>query len=369
MTPRLVAHISAPALRHNLDIVRQRAPGCRIMAVVKANAYGHGVIEVAGVLTDVDALAVARVEEGILLREAGIPTPLVVLGGFLDVPEVQACMQHDLQPVVHHLEQARLLAGAPADRLAVWVKVDSGMGRLGLPVDSLPEVMDALGAAKSVSNIQGVMTHLACADETDAMLNLRQIKRFQELVASWDGDVSVANSAAILSEQDNLAPARARPGGADNWVRPGIMLYGASPFDDVPAGDLGLRPAMELQAPVMAVRQFSPGASVGYGAEWTAARDSIIAVVAAGYGDGYPRALGNRGRVLVRGRTASVVGRVSMDSISIDVTDVPGVEIGDPVTLWGADLPVEETARLVGTISYEILCGVAQRVSRRVREA
>ena len=369
MTGSLTAHISAPALRNNLNIVHERAPGCRVMAVIKADGYGHGAVNVARLLVDADALAVARVDEGIFLRRQGISAQLVVLGGFIDADEARACAEYDLQPTVHHPDQARVLTDDLSGQVSVWLKVDSGMGRLGLLGEAVPAVIRSLSAADSVSRIQGIMTHLGRADEPRELQNREQIFQFEQLLGDWHGDISIANSAAILTEEDTLSPARALPDGADNWVRPGIMLYGASPFNDIAARDLGLQPVMELRAPLISVRHLPRGTSVGYGADWRADRDSLIGVVAVGYGDGYPRALGNQGQVVIRGRKVPVVGRVSMDSISIDLTEVADAEIGDDVMLWGSDWPVEEVARQVGTISYEILCGVAQRVRRQVQEA
>ena len=367
MTGGLVAHLSASALENNLARVRQLAPECRVMAVVKANAYGHGLTEIAGLLPSVDALAVARVDEGAQLREAGFSGAIVVLGGFQDIHDARACSALALNPVVHSLDQAAILNSDLGGQLSAWIKVDSGMGRLGLLPEQLKPVMDSLAEAPGVAEILGVMTHLSRADEPGVAASAEQISVFNSLSGSWSGDISIANSAAIMSGEEALQASRSVPAKARNWVRPGLMLYGASPFADRSAKELGLQPVMELRSRILALRDLPKGTAVGYGGEWVAPRDSRVGVVSAGYGDGYPRRLGNKSEVLVHGQRAPIVGRVSMDSISVDVSEIDNVAQGDPVVLWGRGLPVEEIAELAGTIAYEILCGVAQRVSRQIQ--
>ena len=281
---------------------------------------------------------------------------------------MQACAEYALHPVLHSPDQAAMLMSNPGGPLSIWVKADSGMGRLGLLPDQLKPVMESLAETAGVAEILGVMTHLARADEPGVGANAEQMGVFNSLAENWRGDISIANSAAIMSGENVLAASRSAPAEAANWVRPGLMLYGASPFADRSAADLGLKPVMELRSRILALRDLPKGASVGYGGEWVAPRDSRIAVISAGYGDGYPRRLGNKSEVLVCGERAPVIGRVSMDSISVDVSGIKNAAQGDPVVLWGHGLPVEEIADLAGTIAYEILCGVAQRVSRQIKD-
>ncbi|QOJ31773.1 MAG: alanine racemase [Gammaproteobacteria bacterium] len=368
MTPAAVAVVSAGALRHNLRNVRERTPGCRVLAVIKADAYGHGLIAVARALDDADGLAVARMEEAVRLREAGITRPIVVLGGFIDGSELEEAVHRGLDVVVHDPAQIERLEQVPA-RIDVWLKIDTGMGRLGIAPGTLLDSLARLRARPAGGTVR-LMTHLAAADDPVSTQTATQLAAFEasvvEAVAQgWVGEVSFANSAGILAGQ-----AIARDGvlaaGQANWVRPGLMLYGASPLPDHAAASLGLAPAMSFESRLLAVRRLPRGSRVGYGGDWQAARDSVIGVAAAGYADGYPWHSSCGTPVLVNGQRAPVIGRVSMDMISIDLTEVPLPGPGDRVVLWGNGLPVEEVARCAGTIPYELLAGMGPRVLRQV---
>jgi alanine racemase len=347
------ATVDAAAMQHNLQVARRRAPGARVMAVIKANAYGHGLVGTARALRDADAFGVARIEEAMALREAGLDNPIVLLEGVLDAARLPLAAALALEPVVHSPEQLAMIEAAEMPRpVQAWLKIDSGMNRLGFPPEAARAAVSRLAICPQTTPQPRLMTHLACADERDAGVTGAQLKAFSEALGDLPGQRSIANSAALLWRQDCHA----------QWVRPGIMLYGVSPFADQTGEQLGLRPAMALMSTVIAVRTVSRGARVGYGGVWTAREDTRLAIAAIGYGDGYIRRLGSGAPVLVRGRRAPVAGRVSMDMVAVDVTLIPEVCVGDEVTLWGPGLPVEELAGLADTIPYELLCAVTQRV-------
>jgi alanine racemase len=367
-----VARIGVAAVQNNLEQVRRSAPGCRILAVIKANAYGHGLLEIAGILASADALAVSRVEEGLRLRAANIQQPIVVLSGCSDQQSLELCIENDLQLVVHNELHVELLEGysraAPPDSLAlsVWLKIDTGMGRLGIDPANTQATAERLRVCASVADDICLMTHLACADDLDDTTTMEQLRCFSTATAAWQGDISIANSAGILGWPQTTRCGTDLEYAGDNWVRPGLMLYGVSPFADKSASDLGLQPAMSFEAPVISIRRLPEGSRVGYGGAWVAPRDSVIGVIAAGYADGYPWHLGGGTVVQVNGELAPVVGRISMDLISIDLTRLPSVGVGDSVVLWGAQPPVTEIASRAGTSAYELLAGVGERVSRQI---
>ncbi len=354
------AEINLGALRHNFDIVKQQASRQRIMAVIKANAYGHGVLPVAQALADADALAVAFIDEALALRSAGVATPLVVLEGVFEAQELDEAAAHDIQLVIHHQQQAQLLLASSLSRpVVVWLKLDTGMHRLGLPPGQFATLYPRLHQHANVAGIR-VMSHFACADDPASAMSDAQEACFDKAfrnVADGDVPVSLCNSAALLS----------RPTSLRDWVRPGIMLYGASPFG-ARAGDTGLaarlRPVMTLNSRLIAVRDVAAGETVGYGAAWSAQRDSRIGVVAIGYGDGYPRAMPHGAPLWCRGRRVPLAGRVSMDMITVDLSDCPDAAIGDEVELWGERIAAGELAELHGSISYEMFCRITARVPR-----
>lgn len=347
------AEVSAAALRHNLARIRQVAPASRIMAVVKANAYGHGLVDTARCLAGADAFGVARLSEALALRISGVQQPIVLLEGVFETGQLADAAGQDLDVVVHCEEQLVQLEQASLDRpLAVWLKIDSGMNRLGFRPEQVPGVLARLAAQRERLRDLRLMTHFASSDEIDNPATLRQQECFERLVGALPWQRSLCNSAGLF----NLPAAQA------DWVRPGLALYGVSPFPEVLGSQLGLRPAMRLVSTVIAVRRVLQGECVGYGGLWRADRDTRVAIVAAGYGDGLPRLLPFGTPVLLRGRRAGIVGRVSMDMLAVDVGNLPDVMVGDAAVLWGPELPVEEIAAHAGTIPYELLCGVSQRV-------
>jgi alanine racemase len=325
------------------------------MAVVKANAYGHGLVAVARALQSADAFAVARVDEGLTLRQAGIGTRIVLLEGVFDLGQLEAAAAGGFDLVVHSPEQIELLRAAPPGAsFKVWLKLDTGMNRLGFKGDEFGAAHAALRAVPAVLGAINLFTHLASADEPELPTTMEQLGRFAAATAALAGERSIANSAGMLK----FAGAQA------DWVRPGLLLYGASPFLGSTGADYGLKPAMTLNSHVIAVKDLEVGELVGYGGGWVARRPTRLAVAAVGYGDGYPRSLPSGSPVLVNGERVPLAGRVSMDMIGIDVTSMRKSPVqGDRVTLWGAGLPVEEIAACAGTIPYELLCGISQRVA------
>ena len=347
------ARIDSAALRANLQAIRARAPASRVMAVVKANAYGHGLVPTALALADADAFAVARLEEAIALRDNGLRRRIVLLEGVFDSAQLAQAAHLELDLVVHQPLQIELLERFRGPRpLPLWLKVDTGMNRLGFRPEEFRAAWQRLRALQPAPLQLRVLTHLACADEADGATTADQLERLRPLVAGLDVELSIANSAAILALPSTHAA----------WVRPGLALYGISPFAAQRGAQFGLRAAMTLESTVIALRDVVSGERVGYGGAWSAPRDSRIAIIAAGYGDGVPRSFETGTPVLIRDQRAALVGRVSMDMIAVDVTGIEGVAVGTPAVLWGAGLPVEEVARHAGTIPYELLCSVSQRV-------
>ena len=356
MSRATTVHLDLEALAHNLRRVRAAAPGRKVAAAVKAEAYGHGLVRVAGALS-ADALAVACLEEALTLREAGIIGPILLLEGVFEATELPLCARHDLQIAVHHPEQVLMLEHARLERpLRVWLKLDSGMHRLGLEPGSAPAMLRRLRDCPAVAPDIGWMSHLARADERDCDDTLGQLQTFATATAGLPGERSLANSAGILGW----------PQTHFDWVRPGLMLYGASPFVDSLAADEDLRPVMTFHTRLIAIKRLRKGEPVGYGGTWRCPEDMDVGVAAVGYGDGYPRHAPSGTPVLINGREAPLIGRVSMDMITIDLRGHPEARIQDRVTLWGGGLPVERIAQAAGTIAYPLLCGITARVRREV---
>lgn len=359
MTRAARAEIDLRALQHNLRRVRANAPRSRVMAIIKANGYGHGLVRVAQALGDVEAFGVASLDEAIELREAGISHPIVLLEGFFDNSELSPIARYGLEPVLHHPEQLAMLETARlSGSLSLWIKLDTGMHRLGFPPGAAGEALARVRGSGNAAGPVRWMTHLACADDRADGMTAHQTSAFNEALAGIEGERSIANSAGVLGWPQTHA----------DWVRPGIMLYGVSPFVDDTASDHDLLPAMTLRSRLIAVNRFRRGDTVGYGASWTCPEDMPVGVVAIGYGDGYPRHAQPGTPVLVGGSRVPLIGRVSMDMVTVDLRGCPGAGIGDEVVLWGEGLPVEEIAGHASTIAYELLCGVAQRV-RQVETA
>ena len=353
MARSATASIDLAALRHNLQRVREFAAGCKIIAVIKADGYGHGIIEVARSLNTADLLGVACIEEAIQLREAGIDTGILLLEGFFESSELAQIERYNLQTVIHHqLQLDQICEHSFKQPPSLWIKLDTGMHRLGFEPAQFETVYKRLQQTGNTQSIRA-MTHLACSDEPDNPLTPQQHETFKTVTDGFDIDRSVAASAAIISW----------PQTHENWVRPGLMLYGVSPFSQQIGADHRLQAAMLFQSTIISIKTVKRGESVGYGASWVAQRDSQIGVIAAGYGDGYPRHAPSGTPVLINGKKVKLAGRVSMDMICVDLTDQPETQLGDTATLWGAELPVEEIARHCNAIPYQLLCGLTQRVA------
>lgn len=353
--------LNPQALAQNLAVLRAHHPQSQVIAMVKADAYGHGAAVMASLLQgQVEALGVAFLAEALALRAQGVTVPIVVLEGVFSADELLAARDADLQLAVHSPEQLALLEHAPAAGrpLTLWLKLNTGMNRLGFrPAEALM-AWRRLQALPVVARVQ-LMTHFSRADELASNQTERQWGRFtavRDALALQQGSpltTSVANSAAILGWPQTQC----------DWMRPGIALYGSSPFADQSAERFGLQPVMTLRSRVIAVHALQAGDEVGYGATWIADAPTRLAVVAIGYGDGYPRHARNGTPVLVNGQRCALVGRVSMDMITVDIGDVPA-QPGDEVVLWGEGLPADEVAQAAGTISYELFCRLTPRVRR-----
>ncbi|MAT93011.1 MAG: alanine racemase [Halioglobus sp.] len=350
------ARLDLDALRHNAALARQLAPAAKQLAVVKADAYGHGAVRVARVLeSQADALAVACLEEAVELREAGIQAPILLLEGVFEAVELAAADRLGLWLTVANEEQlAWLEALRPAAPLHCWLKVNTGMNRLGIAATHCQEFQARLRACAGVAGDVVLYTHFASAEDLVNRATARQLEEFDALLPGVPR--SAANSAGVL----------AWPHSHHDWVRPGYMLYGNSPMALPHANASALRPVMTLRSAVISLREVAPGDAVGYGGTWVARRASRIATVAAGYGDGYPRQAANGTPVLVNGQRAALAGRVSMDMITVDVTGLEGVRSGSEVVLWGEGLAVDEVARCAGTTGYELLTRMPPRPPRVV---
>lgn len=347
------ALINSQALRHNLQVVREQAPTAKVVAVVKANAYGHGLLAVAKTLKEADAYAVARVEEALTLRSGGIVKPVILLEGFFSADDLPVLAANNLQTAVHSWEQLAALEQAELPQpIRAWVKFDTGMHRLGVRPEEAEAFLQRLANCKNVIQPFNAMTHFSCADELENPATQEQIALFKALTEGLAGEFALSNSAGVLAWKEAHA----------DWVRPGIMLYGISPFVDRVGADHGLLPVMTLKSTLIAVRRAKAGEKVGYSANWTTPRDTWLGVVAMGYGDGYPRMAPNGTPVLINGRLVPTAGRVSMDMMTVDLGPDAVDKVGDEATLWGEGLPVEQVANYVGTIPYELITKLTPRI-------
>lgn len=347
------AVIDRQALRDNLKHIQSLAPKSKVMAVVKANGYGHGLLETALTLEDADCFGVARISEALTLRAGGVVKPILLLEGFLFEKELPILVANSIDTVVHSIEQVEALEQAGLTHpIVVWLKMDTGMHRLGVRPEQVEEVYRRLSRCKNVVQPINLMSHFSRADEPEVDTTKQQLALFEKFIAGKPGEKSLAASGGILSW----------PQSHYDWIRPGIITYGASPFNNQYAESMGLRPVMTLKSSLIAVREQKAGEPVGYNAIWTSERDTRIGVVAIGYGDGYPRGAPSGTPVWVNGREVPIVGRVSMDMITIDLGPEATEKVGDEVILWGPQLPVEKVAEHTGVIDYELLTKLTGRV-------
>jgi alanine racemase len=347
------ALIDLSALKHNYRLAKQLAPQSRALAAIKANAYGHGAVAVAQALSDeADAFGVACVEEALALRGAGISNPILLLEGFFKPSELELLVEHQLDTVIHCTEQLECLLSTPLRTpVKVWLKMDSGMHRLGFSPETFTAAYRVLQEAPQVSDIM-LMSHFARADELDSPYTQQQIDCFNRWTQGLQAPRSLANSSAVLAWPDSHA----------QWVRPGMMLYGVSPLVHATSASALLRPVMQLESEIIAIRALQAGESIGYGGRYICDKPTLVGVVAIGYGDGYPRHARDGTPVLVNGQRTELIGRVSMDMLTVDLSDIAQVRIGDPVQLWGADLSANEVAAACDTIAYELVTGISPRV-------
>jgi alanine racemase len=357
---KAIAVIDTQALLDNYQQICRLAPQAKVLAVLKANAYGHGLVRIAKALTEANAFGVARIDEALALRAGGIIKPIVLLEGFFAAADLPLLAVNDLQTIVHNIEQLEAIEQAHLQRpLKVWLKVDTGMHRLGVAQEDFAEFYRRLKASNNVQNEIVLMSHLACADDVSFAKTEQQISDFVSLTQELDDEKSLANSAGLL----------AWPKSHFHWVRPGLLLYGVSPMlkSFRPEHHVPMSPVMTLKSSIIATRKLIAGETVGYGAAWRCPKDTIIGVIAIGYGDGYPRHAQNGTPVLVNGRRVPLVGRVSMDMITVDLGCDAQDKVGDEAILWGQGLAVEEIAEYATTIPYELLCNITRRVHIEVQ--
>jgi alanine racemase len=343
-------------MRHNLKAARRRAAGRRVWAVIKANAYGHGIERAVQGFDAADGLALIDLDEARRVRDAGWAGPVLLLEGIFEAADIARCRELGLSIVVHSDEQLRMLEGAPRGAsVSVYVKCNTGMNRLGFAPGEMSAACARLRAIAGV-RIDAVSMHFANSDRADPdegpVSMSEQLQRFEQACGTIDLPRCMSNSAALF-----LHPAM-----AEAWVRPGIALYGATPDYAHAAVDLGLSAAMTLATELIAVRAIAPGDAVGYGSRFVAQRPTRIGVVACGYADGYPRHAPDGTPVAVDGVVVPLVGRVSMDMITVDLTDAPEARVGSAVEMWGSQVPIDEVARRAGTVGYELMCALAPRV-------
>jgi alanine racemase len=349
----LVATIDVAAMQHNFDVSRRHAPSAKVWAIVKANAYGHGLARAVRAFAAADGLGLIELDGAVRLRELGWQKPVLLLEGFFHAEDIQLLEQYDLQTAIHSDEQISMLERAqlrsPVD---VHLKMNTGMNRLGFKPAAYGEAYARLRAIKQVRNI-GMMTHFANAEHDDhsVISCAEQVRRFEQGSDGLVGERSLSNSAADLLHPEVAA----------DWVRPGIMLYGGTPGGKT-AAEFGLLPAMTLSSEIIGVQDLRAGDAVGYGSHFVATHAMKVGVVACGYADGYPRHAPTGTPILVNGIRTRTLGRVSMDMIAVDLSAIPNARVGSGVTLWGAGLPIDEVAHAAGTIGYELMCAVAPRV-------
>ncbi|MBL4712028.1 MAG: alanine racemase [Gammaproteobacteria bacterium] len=342
---RATISINERALKNNLHKVREYAPNSKVMAVIKADAYGHGMLSIAKQLVDADLFAVAMPAEAFALRADGCTMPIVVLHGFVDMAELEQFAKQNISTVVHQREQLDiLLANDISKPIDVWIKIDTGMHRLGISDAEVGTYFEPLRKCKNVANIY-MMSHFANADDSKNSLNNIQLELFLNVISYYDAACSMANSAAIIGLHKSHF----------EIVRPGIMLYGSSPLCGTSATTLGLQAVMQFESRLIDIKVVKAGESIGYGSRYTADKDVTMGIVAVGYGDGYPRHAKNGTPVWINNQRCALLGRVSMDSLCVDLTSAD-VNIGDRVVLWGKELSVDEIAQFSDTIAYELLC-------------
>ncbi len=345
--------IDIKALEHNFSRIKELVHNSKIMAIIKADAYGHGIVRVAKTLRDADAFGVACLEEAEQLRIASITTPIILLEGPYKPNDLSLIIKLNLEVVIHNEYQLELLEKSKIDgAIKVWLKIDTGMHRLGFSVDKTEEMLRRLMLCRNINSTPILMSHLATANEKNHALTYQQLDTFREISKIVNIEKTIANSAAVINFPDVHF----------DWVRPGLMLYGVSPLINSCGHDHGLKSVMTLESEIISIQYLSKGEPVGYGATWRCPENMPVGIIAAGYGDGFPRHAKSGTPILVNNIRCPLIGRASMDMLTIDLRNQSNAKIGDRVVLWGGSLPIEEIATYAETIPYELLCGVHKRL-------
>ena len=345
--------IDIKALEHNFSRIKELVHNSKVMAIIKADAYGHGIVRVAKTLRDADAFGVACLEEAEQLRIASITTPIILLEGPYKPNDLSLIIKLNLEVVIHNEYQLELLEKSKIDgAIKVWLKIDTGMHRLGFSVDKTEEMLRRLMLCRNINSTPILMSHLATANEKNHALTYQQLDTFREISKIVNIEKTIANSAAIINFPDVHF----------DWVRPGLMLYGVSPLINSCGHDHGLKSVMTLESEIISIQYLSKGEPVGYGATWRCPENMPVGIIAAGYGDGFPRHAKSGTPILVNNIRCPLIGRASMDMLTIDLRNQSNAKIGDRVVLWGGSLPIEEIATYAETIPYELLCGVHKRL-------
>lgn len=354
MVRAAIAILSTENLLHNLEVIRTRSNNVPIIAMIKANAYGHGIRSTALRLEGkVYSLGVASIDEAIALRKAGVKMRITLMSGAFEPDDLLVAACENFQLIFHNVDQIEWLSKVKLPNpIEIWFKIDSGMGRLGFDLEIAEKAYKELSNNAQVVQPIGIISHLACSDDVDHPLNIKQIDNFNKFTEKLPGLKSLLSSAGIFNFAAHV----------HDVVRPGIALYGISPIKNKIASDLGLKPVMTLQTRLVAVKDVKASSNIGYGARFTCPQDMKIGVIAMGYGDGYPRSAKDGTPILVNNKRCQLVGRVSMDMITIDLRTCPEAQVGDSVILWGEGLPIEEVAQYTDNIAYDIICAVQQRV-------
>jgi len=347
------AEIDLNALQHNIDVIKQYVPNSKIMAVIKADAYGHGVVDIAKALTNCEALGVTCLTEALDLRQAGIRNRIIIMQSFYVPEELPDIFAQDLEVMVHNFTQIDQLQKSSCGPIKIWPKINTGMNRFGFKPHDYQKLMQSLASMQEIK-IMGLMTHLSSSSELDNLKTERQIELFEKTTSSFIGDKSVANSAAIMT----------LPGAHTEFVRPGAMLYGMAPFPNTVGAQYNLQPVMRFKTKIIAIQQLRAGDKVGYGETYTCPKDMSIGVLAVGYGDGYPREAPNGTPIYVRGKKVPLVAKVTMDTVSIDLSSIPEADVGDDAILWGPELPIEEVATYMHVNPRALTTGIAVRVPK-----
>ena len=342
-------------LINNLSEIKKLSPKSKVMSMIKSNAYGHGMLEVANLLSKSDAFAVATIEEAKYLRDNNIAKEIVCLQGFSNSDEYIYCSKNNIRPVIHDMYQMNIIENTNlSKKIKLWIKIDTGMNRLGFHNSIFKKVFDKCKDNKNIEQPLGIMTHLACADEDEDNFSDKQISLLENIVSDINIELSIFNSAGIIKYSKKFE-------NSQHWIRPGLILYGINPLSS--CDEINVKPVMNLLAPIISIKKCKKGDFVGYGQTYKIKNDTNVAAVGIGYGDGFPRRLSNIGKVFSKGNIFNIIGRVSMDIIMIDIRD-KDIKIGSDVELWGENISIKDVSCSVDAIPYELMCSLGNRLSK-----